>query len=265
MPRRALPPDSDELVVLEKTGDDDSFEYGGGVLYRKNGGYFWQFWEPPASKNYLVWTAKIPRDVLKAYKHISREELASVLDVDMDTLRTMGRSRSHGDRFALIEAISELEGRSTIVGREEELTPWELAQRWGTAIGVDPESVPEIDDDDYIIIEYRGAYGCGQLSQVMLGCFESFESCAAAIADHSENVGNSSNVYFELSPGSLEKVDWTRSRWLGKQPVPLRGHFSRAIWRTKIRGYLRESKKQVRRLKRRSKPAFRGRISKVRV
>jgi len=116
MPKRAKPEPGD-VVVLEKTGDDDSFEYGGGVLYRKDDGEFWQFWEAPTTKNYLVWTAVIPRDVLKEYKRLSREEIACILDVDMDTLRTMGRSRRHGDRLALIEAISELEGRSAIVRR----------------------------------------------------------------------------------------------------------------------------------------------------
>lgn len=265
MPNRAKLPESGDTVVLEKTGDDDSFEYGGGVLYKKDDAEFWQFWESPTRKNYLVWTARIPRDVLKEYKRIPRDEIASILDVDTDTLRTMGRSRQYGDRFALIEAISELEGRSAIVRREEDLTPWELAQRWGTAIGVDPESVPQMDDDDYIIIEYRGAFGCGQLGEVMLGCFKTFECCAAVIADHSESMGNASNVYFEVSSGKLERVDWTRSKWVGRKSRRLRGQFSRAIWRSKVKEYLRESKKKVRKLKRGSKTGFRGRISKVRV
>jgi len=256
--------ESGDIQVIQTTGDDDSFEHGGGVLYRKDDAEFWQFWDVPARKNYLIWTAKIPRDVFKQYKRILREELANELGVDLDTLRTMGRSRTASDRLELVRAIGQIEGRTTICGRQEELTPWEMAQRWGTAIRVDPESVARIDGDDYLILEYGEAFGCGQLEGPMLGCFKTFECCAAAIADHSEDAGNASNVYVEIGPGEIEKVDWTRAKWVGRHKSPLRGAFSRAIWRSKIKNYVRESKKETRKLKRGSKLGFRGNILRAR-
>lgn len=262
--KRDRSPESGDITVIQTTGDDDSYEYGGGVLYRKNDAEFWQFWDEPARKNYVIWTAKIERDVFKQYKRVPRHEIAVQLGVDLDTLRTMGRSRTASDRLELVRAIGELEGRSTICGRQEELTPWEMAQRWGETIGVDPTSVARIDDDDYLIIEYRGAFGCGQLDGPMLGCFKTFECCATAIADHSEEAGNASNVYSEIQSGEIEKVEWARAKWVGRQTFPLRGAFSHAIWRSKIRGYVRESRKETRKLKRGSKMGFRGNISRAR-
>jgi len=240
-----------DLTVLELTGDADALTYGGGVVFRKEGDTFWQFWDQPTSKTFVVWTTRIGVNILRDYKSVARAEISSATGLPVDTLRTMSTSSRVMDRLTLIQAVSQLEGRSRICPTgPEELTTYEMAQRWGEVFEVDPSSYPKFDKEDYVISEFEEGMACGQVAGRFLGLYETFECCAAAIAEDIEASGVVANVYIEEDGGEMEKLEWSRGRWLGRSPVPIRMGFAKATWRYRMRPYSREAAKKGRRLDR---------------
>jgi len=238
-----------DLTVLELTGDDDALTYGGGVVFRREGDTYWQFWDRPTTKIYVVWTAQIPVNVLRAYKSVQREDIVLQTGLPLDDLRSMSTSNRFQDRLKLLEAIVELEGRSRICPNEpEELTKAEMVRRWGPMFHVDPESFPLYDGDDYIISEFEEGFACGQIVGRFLGVYETFECCAAAIAEDMEANSLGSLVYIEGDGGIAEKLEWTRGRWLGQPQNRIRIGFAKSTWRFRMRAHAREASKTGRKL-----------------
>ena len=245
------PSKHNDLTVLELTGDGDALTYGGGVILRKDGHTFWQFWDAPATKSFLVWTARILVNILRDYKSVSRDDISAATGLPIETLRTMSTSSHLRDRLTLLEAVVELEGRSRICpAGPDELTSYEMAQRWGAVFEVDPASYPKFDSEDYMVSEFEEGFACGQIDGRFLGLYETFECCAAAIAEDIEAAGIVANVYIEQDDGELEKLEWSRGRWLGRNPVLIRMGFAKATWRYRMRPYTREAAKKGRKLDR---------------
>lgn len=245
--------------ILGTTGDDDSLLYGGGVVFRKGEIDYWQFWDGPERKNFEVWTAKIPSRVLNAYK-MTRYELADVMGMGAEEVRSMGSARDAKDRQKVLEAVIRVLGRSAVCrDGAEDLTLWELVQRWHPVLGVDHGSVPQCDEDDYIISSYEGVVGCGQVGGNFLGAYESIECCASAIASDLEKAGFPSNV-FVLEDDKLERLEWNREKWIDRPKVAVKGVFAPAIWRFRMRPWFRESRKKLRKLSRAEQKATRQNI-----
>jgi len=240
-----------EVTAVERTGDDDALTYGGGVIFRKDCDTFWQFWDAPSAKVYLAWTAKVPAHVLRAYKSIDRDELAFHVGVDTDLLRTMSTSGKPLDRVRLLEGIMTLEGRSRVCPRgPEELTRHEMVQRWGPLYSVDPESMPQYDADDFMVLEFEEGFGCGQIAGRFLGVYETFEQCATAIAEDMQATGRASLVFVENDDGEIERLEWTRSKWVGLPANRIRMGFASSTWRFRMRPHAKEARKKPRRLSR---------------
>jgi len=238
-----------DLTVLEKTGDDDAFTHGGGVVFRSDDGTFWQFWDAPSTKSYWVWTVAIPMNVLRAYKTVPREQMVKQAMVDMNLLRTMSTSSRVTDRLELLKTIIELEGRSRVCPLgPDEMTRHELIQRWGPVFHVDPESFPLYDQDDYMVAEFEEGFACGQVEGRFLGVFETFECCAAAIAEDMEANILGSHVYVENGDGQLEKLEWSRRKWLNQPQKRIRIGFAKSTWRYRMRSHSREAAKTGRKL-----------------
>jgi hypothetical protein len=256
-----------DVVVLEMTGDSDALEFGGGVVFRKDGQIYWQFWDAPTGRKYLIWTSKIPFNVLRQFSFVDREGIARFLRIDLDELRGMSVSNRIMDRQRLVEVIGETEGWSTICPDDvEDLVRWELIQRWGPLLGVDPETAPRMSPGDCLICESDEGFVCGRVGGEFFGLYERLEGCASAVAEALEGADPSSLVFVESAPGEIERLEWTRSKWLGRERTKLRIGFSSARWRFRMRPYLRESQKKLRALTRGQKAVktrFRGRLSRT--
>jgi hypothetical protein len=238
-----------DFTVLDQTGDDDALTYGGGVIFRRDGDTCWEFWDPPTTKTYMVWRAKIPVNVLRAYKSVDRKGIARHAGVDQDTLRTMSTGNRVSDRLALLMAIIELEGRSRVCPLgPREMTRHELVQRWGPLYKVDPDTFPRYDSEDFIISEFEEGFACGQIVGRFLGVYETFECCAAAIAEDMEANDLGAHVYVEGLDGSLEKLEWSRRRWLGQPRERIRIGFAKSTWRFRMRAHAKEAAKTGRKL-----------------
>ena len=234
-----------DLIILESTGDDDALHEGGGIVFRKDDHEYWQRWDPPTTKNYLVWTGKVPRDVLKHYSEVTREDLMAQLELEPDELRSMSRSRNVRDRIHLMRGVRELCGDSTTFPKQEDLTIYELVDRWGPILGWDVATFPRVDGDDYFILPIREHYAAGQVSGRYLGAYEAFEDALASISDHSIGMGNCSNsFYLEDEDAELERLDFDRNKWASQKTDPIRGVLSSALWRNRMRPWVRESKKK---------------------
>jgi hypothetical protein len=255
-----------ELVILECTGDDDALLEGGGIVFRKDDAEYWQRWDSPTTKNYLVWTGKVPRDVLKHYPEVTREELMDQLELTSDELRSMSRSRNVRDRIQLMRGVRELCGDSTTFPKQEDLSTYELVDRWGVILGWDADTFPRVDEDDYFILPIRGFYAAGQVDGRYLGAYEDFEGALASISDHSIGVGNVSNsFYLEDDDAELERLEFDRHKWAPEKVDRIRGVLSAALWRNRMRPWVREAKKKGAKLplpKRRG--LRRGKVSKSR-
>lgn len=257
-----------DLTVLELTGDDDAFTYGGGVVFRKGERVFWQFWDAPTTKTYVVWTARIDRNVFRQFPSACRRELGRALNVEPDALRTMSGSSWVGDRRRMLEVIADLEGRSHICpAGPEEMTRWELGERWGQLFQVDSRTIARFDAEDYMVRAFEEGMACGQVEGRFVGVYEDLEGCLAAIAEDMEMSGDRSNVFLEGDEGEFEKLDWNRGKWLGRTPKRLRIGFASATWRFRMRPFAREVTKKERKLRRgdrAKKRAVRGTIRKTR-
>jgi hypothetical protein len=255
--------------ILGQTGDDDALEYGGGVIFKKGDVSYWQFWDPPVRKNFEVWTAKIPSRVLNQYG-VTRYELADAMEMEPEAVRSLSSARDAVDRQKVLAAIMQQNGRSSVCrDGPEDLTVWELVQRWHPVLGVEPDSVPQVDEDDYIISYYEDVVGCGQVHGNFLGAFESLECCASAIASDMERTGHHVNVFVINDDERLERLEWNRERWVDKPKVEVKGVFAPAIWRFRMRPWYRDSRKQIRKLSRieqdRKRRDIRGSLSKLRL
>jgi hypothetical protein len=235
-----------DLKILDKTGDDDALTYGGGVVFRKDDKVFWQFWDAPG-RNYLVWTARVGRSVLQDYPNVNRKHLASDMGLDMNGLRAMAVAADPRDRRQMVEAIGELEGRSVICPTgPEELTNWEMKQRWGDLYQVDTESVSRFAPGDYAICEYDEGWACGQIGGDCLGVYEAFEGCLAVIANEIDATGLMAEVFI-LEKGEMkERLDWNPGRWRGQPHQRIRLGFSGSSWRYRMRPFAREAGKKER-------------------
>jgi hypothetical protein len=259
----------DGKKLIGVTGDDDPLLYGGGVIFRKGELDYWQFWDDRRTdKNYEVWTAKIPSRILKEYR-ANRYELAEAMGVAPEEVRSLASARDAGDRQRVLKAIIEMRGRTAVCpDGPEDLTTWELCQRWHPVLKVDPETVPRLDEDDYLIMGYEEVMGCGQVGGNFLGAYETLECCAAAIADDLEKTGMRHNVYV-ADGGSLERLEWNRGRWVGQPKVEVRGAFAPAIWRYRLRPWFRETRKKIRRITRAERKAsqqnIRGTLNRFRI
>jgi hypothetical protein len=220
-------------------------------------------------KNFEVWTAKIPTRVLKSYR-LTRDELADVMEMEPEEVRSMASARSSEDRQRVLEGVMKVAGRSSVCrDGPEDLTPWELVQRWHPVLGVDQESVPQLDEDDYIISEYESVMGSGQVGGNFLGAYESIECCASAIASDLERTGHPSNVFVLNDDDRLERLEWSREKWIDQPKVEVKGVFAPAIWRYRMRPWYRESRKKIRKLsaleRRASKLDIRGTLNRFRI
>lgn len=233
----------DGTRVLETTGDLDAFEHGGGVLFQepKRRETYWQFWGPrePGEKNYEVFTAPVPSNVIEIFEPDIRE-LCKYSELEIQTVRRMSRSRDPKERLQVVVAMREVYGASSIDPNHEPevITPWELAERWGSVFGKDLGEVPEIEYDDYIVRETKsGQWECGCVDGTYFGRFDRYKYCLCAIAEHMREIGTMRpNVMHEHERGKLELIVWDPSEFLNKK-LPRRGTMPGPRWRAHVRMY----------------------------
>lgn len=259
----------DGTQVLETTGDQDAFDYGGGVIYLEPKGRYayWQFWRArdPDQKNYEVWTAPIPRDVLAHFSGVDISELCIVGDMDVKQVRKDSRSRNLRERAALVGVICDALGPSAVDpdGEPDIISPFELKARWGPIFGADLDGVPQVDIEDYIIRDRSpSGFECGCVDGTYLGRYKKYEECLNVIAGHIANAhqDREPNVFHEHEPGALELIEWDRSRAKPAKP-PTRCKFPMAPWRHAMRRYAAETNKleRARREKQRGDKVLRAR------
>jgi hypothetical protein len=259
----------DGTQVLGTTGDQDAFDYGGGVVYIEPKGRhaYWQFWRArdEGQKNYEVWTAPIPRDVLAHYSHADVNELSIVGDIDIKQLKKDSRSRNVKDRAELVHIICDALGPSAVDpdGEPDIVSPFELKARWGPVFGVLLDEVPQVDYEDYIIRPRNPeGYECGCVDGTYLGRYTRYEDCLNVIAGHipTTHQDREPNVFHEHEPGALELVEWDRAGAKPRKP-PQRRKLPVAPWRNAMRKYAAQSNKleRARREKRRGDKVLKAR------
>lgn len=234
----------DGTRVLDTTGDLDAFEYGGGVLYQepRRREAYWQFWGPrdPGEKNYFVFTAPVPPNVIEVFEPDIRE-LCKFSELEIQKVRRMSRSRDPKERLQVVSAMRDVYGPSSIDpnGSPEVITPWELAERWGNVFGKGLEEIPEVEYDDYIIRETQhGTWECGCVDGTYFGRFEKYKHCLCRIAEHMHEIGTTKpNVMHEHAKGKLELVVWDPADFLGKTFPRRRGKMPGPRWRAHVRIY----------------------------
>ncbi len=234
----------DGTWVLDTTGDLDAFEYGGGVLFQepRRREIYWQFWGPrdPGEKNYFVFTAPIPSNVIEVFQPDIRE-LCKYSELEIQKVRRMSRSKDPKDRLQIVVAMRDVYGSSSIDPNcdPEIITPWELTERWGDVFGKELGEIPEVEFDDYIIREtqYKN-WECGCVDGTYFGRFEKYKHCLCAIAEHMRDIGTTRpNVMHEHEPGKLELVMWNPTEFLDKTSFKRRGTMPGPRWRAHMRKY----------------------------
>lgn len=233
----------DGTEVIDTTGDTDAFKYGGGVLYRdaRRKNYYWQFWNARerGQKNYLVYMAPVPENVLEFFDP-DFQELCEISELTRNEIKRMSRSKNVRERLRLIEEIREICGPSAVDPENgaEELTPWELSARWGVLFGSSPETISQIDFEDYIIRENaNNEYECGCIDGTFLGRYEKYKHALCAIADRMHETGDLNvNVFHEHEIGQLELVHWDSASFVGKL-ASRRCKMSSTVWKVSIRHY----------------------------
>jgi len=236
----------DETEVLEMTGDVDAFEHGGGVLFREpiHKDCYWQFWRGrnDGEKNYVVFTAPIPSDVLEFFA-ADVKELAKYSDIQTQLLRRLSRSKDPKERLQVVMAMRDVHGPSAIDPNQEPeiLSPWELAERWGEVFGVCRGEIPSVDFEDYIIREAKqGGYECGCVDETYFGRFRTYKHALCAIAEHMRKVDSNANTLFEHAPGKLELVIWDHHEFLDKDHSPIAKR-NKVRWRAFVRQFSDEN------------------------
>ena len=240
----------DGTEVLETTGDVDAFAHGGGVLFRepRRRDVFWTFWEErdPGEKNYLVFMAPLPHNVIEFFEP-DLKEVAFVTGFEIRDLRRMGRSKNPSERLQVLMALRDCYGPSSIdPSRDPELVPrHELARRWGDVFAAYPEDIPMVDYDDFIVRETSyGDYECGCIDGRYLGRHSKYKHALCAIADFMREKGlEGSNVYHEYEHGDLELVAWEPETFVGKIPKR-RAKLPEARWRNSMSKYVTEEIKR---------------------
>jgi len=259
----------DGTQVIQTTGDQDAFEYGGGVVYIEPRGRhaYWQFWRArdEGQKNYEVWTAPIPRDVLAHFQKADVNELSIVGDISTKQIKKDSRSRNLRDRAELVSIICDAMGPSEVDpdGEPDLICPFDLKARWGPVFGVLLDEVPQVDIEDYIVrARSPEGYECGCVDGTYLGRYARYEDCLNVIAGHIEQAhqDREPNVFHEHEPGALELVEWDRDRAKATKP-PQRRKLPSSPWRNAMRGYAAQTNKleRARREKRRGDKVLKAR------
>lgn len=230
----------DGVEVLGTTGDLDAFNYGGGVFFRtpNRKELYWQFWgEPEVGKNYRVYTAPIPDDMIDHFE-ITTQDLCMVSELEISTIRSMLRSKKLKDRFELIQMILELVGPSGMA-EGEIVAPWQLVAQWGDVFGIDSGKYPELDFEDYIIRKKdENKYETGTVDGLYLGKFKKKKELLAAIADHIEDqAAYDANVFYERKDGDLELILWEREEFIGKSKEN-RSKMVSGLWKRSVKKYI---------------------------
>ncbi len=234
----------DGTEVLSTTGDVDAFEHGGGVLFRDpdRREFFWSFWSARdrGQKNYYVFTAPVPADVIE-YFDPDMSELSIVSGMDERDIRRMGRSKNHDERLEIVMAIRECNGASRIdpSHEPETVSKYELAERWGKVFANKTSEVPMVEMDDFIIREtLHKDYECGCVDGTYLGRHSEYKFALCVIADFMSHHGlQNTNVFHEYEHGQLELVTWDPETFIGKAPVR-RGKLPQARWRNAMKRYV---------------------------
>ena len=234
----------DGTEVLDTTGDVDAFEHGGGVLFRPpdRRGIFWCFWSARAlgEKNFMVFTAPVPGDVLE-YFDPDVKELSIVTGMDPRDIKRLSRSKNYGERLEIVMAIRDCNGASRVDPSHEPdiMSKYELSERWGPVFGVDTRDVPMIELLDFIICEtVHGDYECGCVDGSYLGRHSEYKFALCAIADFMKRYDlGGSNVFHEHDHGQLELVIWEPETFVGKIPKR-RGKLPEARWRNAMKRYV---------------------------
>jgi hypothetical protein len=239
------------IEVLKTTGDVDALAYGGGVLYREPRflDIYWTFWEgrERGQKNFDVFTAPIPEDVIE-YFDPDLKELCMVSGFDLRELRKLGRSKDPIERLDIVMAIRDCGGPSRVDPKHvpDEVSPFEMAERWGEVFDVSTNDIPMIEYEDYLVRETKnGRYECGCVDGTFLGRFDDFKYALCAVADHMRLRGSDdSNLFHEHDFGKIELVSWEPETFIGKLPRR-RGKLPEAGWRNLVKRYVRaESRKK---------------------
>lgn len=242
----------DGTVVLETTGDVNALAHGGGVVYKvpPRGECFWQFWSARegGQKNYDVYTAYVPDDVLGHYEP-DFKELMEVTQESPRELRRLSSSKNAKDRAYLVSLIVGCVGPTTICkDNYEELSPFDMAGRWGCLFGEPVNDVPMVDAEDYMIRERAtGQWECGTIDGVYLGRHPNFETCLSHVAHHMQKIQNQdANVFLEHSLSQVERVSWSFTDYLGKMKVSHRKNHATGFWKNAVRPYMEAAQKAAR-------------------
>jgi len=238
----------DGTQVLETTGDADAIQYGGGVLYRSPGGVVsWDFWEAP-EKNFLVYSAEVPGDVLGHYDvDVQELVLCSAGEVTEKEVLKLSKSANPRIRLQVLGLIRGAHGASTLdLEGPEEVTKFNLVSRWGFLFGMEKGDVEEISEEDYMVREHEKRWECGRVDGTCLGRHRKYEDALSAVADDMKKVGLFTNLFHEHSPGEIELVQWEPEELIGRGVI-IRGKIPAAQWKLAMRRYKTGRKPQRRR------------------
>ena len=238
--------DHDGILIYGTTGDADPFEYGGGVIYKvkKTGICWWEKWDEPQAKNYIVKYIRIPVNPWKSsMKFASLDDLSKAYKLSRDELRSIASSVRPDIRSYFVEMLCEVYGYSKCTYKIDVLTTYEIIKRWGFLFGISDEESPQIDDDDYIIISSKNRFICGQVSGNLLGAYKSTQECAAVIGIDIKKSGSKSNVYIVDSYDNISLVQWSPDKWGEVDPPKRCMNFARSKWRLMMRDYMMKANK----------------------
>lgn len=241
----------DGTEVLCTTGDSEALEYGGGVFFRTSDrrSFFWTFWaaRDRGEKNYSVFTARVPDDVI-SYFDPDTDEITSVCGIKSRELKLLSKSRNPEDRLQVVMAIRDCCGSSRVDDNHEPevMSPWELTNKWGDVFGIPKGSVSMIDLEDFIIRETDDKqYECGTVDGQYLGKHRAYEEALTFIANHMQNYGMlRSNVFHEHDYGKLELLacDWDS---YVKDIAQRKKKLSATRWRNHVSKYTRTRNQKV--------------------
>lgn len=239
---RAIASLNDGTDVLDYTGDLDSPNYGGGIVYknRKTGSIFWSFWDEreAGEKNFIVYTSRITRDPISSYCN-DIAELSLVSGLDKRELKKLSSSKKWKDRLDVLILIRESNGASFICDEEPaEITEKEFSSRWGKVFGINHEEIELFSIEDFLIIETQEGYEVGTFSEKWLGKFPTFAKCLFAAARDIDMYGrHHSRVFFEHEFGDLELVSWDKNEFK-TQYIDKKSNNKKSIkWRNIIKKY----------------------------
>lgn len=239
------------IEVIGTTGDVDALAFGGGVVYREPRFHevYWTFWpeRPRGQKTFDVFTAPIPAEILEYFEPDVRE-LSMASGFGSTEIRKLSRSKDPLERLEIVKAIKDCNGASRVDPSHvpEEVTPFEMAERWGEVFHISTDGIPMIEYGDYIVRETKMAsYECGRMDGTYLGRFEEFKFALCAVADDMRKNGtDEANLFHEHEFGKLELVRWDPETFIGKLPRR-RGKLPEAHWRNLAKRYIRsESRKK---------------------